>query len=221
MVHVARRLQLGAAFLVPLTPLLALLVGPAWEKVVRRQEWGWAGRLAVFVLLALSVAVQWLGMLIPFTPVQEWLAAHYPPLFAPTTFLQPSLSPLFLQWGFVQPGQIQLAWWRGGTVDWSALLATVASALLGIVLLACSLRVTPERRAEERPRTIGSMAVFCVWWQSPCWPAMARGRMTATTLHWPGASARQSGRMMRFSFCSLVRTSNLPMSIMAICPPMG
>jgi hypothetical protein len=143
----------GPRFLVPLTPLVALLVGPAWEKLVHGQAWGWAGRLAVWLLVLLSVGVQWLGLLVPFALVQDWLATNYTPLFAPETFTRPTLSPLVLQWAYVQPAQIQLAWWQGGAIDWSALLATIASTLLGLILLARTLRTPSPAPYVERPRT--------------------------------------------------------------------
>lgn len=153
----------GPRFLVPLLPLLALLVGPAWEQLVRRRTWGRAGQAGVLILLALSVAVQALGLLVPFSLVQEWLAENYTPLFAPETFLRPALSPLFLQWDYLQPEQIHLAWFRGGQIDWSALLATVASALLGLVLLMRALRSAPETDGRERPRTNWLYGLFlCV-----------------------------------------------------------
>ncbi|RIK39012.1 MAG: hypothetical protein DCC55_19340 [Chloroflexi bacterium] len=153
----------GPRFLVPLVPLLALLVGPAWEQIVRRRAWGWAGLGGALLLLALSVAVQVLGLVVPFSLVQEWLAENYTPLFAPETFLQPALSPLFLQWDFLHPEQIHLAWYRGRQVDWSALLATIASALLGLVLLARSLRGAHEMGVREPPRTNWLYGLFlCV-----------------------------------------------------------
>lgn len=153
----------GPRFLVPLAPLLALLVGPAWEYLVPRRAWGWGGRVAVFALLAISVGVQWLGMLVPFSLVQDWLAANHAPLFAPETFTRLDRSPLVLQWAYIQPQHIHLAWWQGGSIDWAALLATVAGALLGVVLIARSLRGGPEATLAERPRTNWLYGLFlCV-----------------------------------------------------------
>jgi hypothetical protein len=153
----------GPRFLVPLLPALALLVGPAWEQLVRRRAWGWAGQIGVLLLLVLSVAVQVLGLVVPFSLVQEWLADNYTPLFAPETFVQPALSPLFLQWKFLELEQIHLAWLRGGQVDWSALLATVASALLGVILLARGLRLAPLGSERTWPRTNWLYGLFlCV-----------------------------------------------------------
>lgn len=138
----------GPRFLVPLVPLLALLVGPTWEHAIRQRRWGWLGPVVVWSVLVLSVGVQFLGMLVPFNLVQEWLAANYQPLFAPETFLAIGLSPLVLQWQYLRPDLIQLAWWQGGEIDWAALLATLASALLGVILLARMLRNSTDTVTE-------------------------------------------------------------------------
>jgi hypothetical protein len=143
----------GPRFLVPLLPFLALLCGPAWAHWVERPGAGWPGRFAFFLLVGCSVAVQWLGLFIPFSLVQEWLATQYQPLFAAETFTQLGLSPLLLQWRYLTSEHIHLAWWRSGAVDWSALVAPLASILLGLVLLARTWR-TGEARDESKGRPI-------------------------------------------------------------------
>ncbi len=144
MVYVARRLQLGAAFLVPLMPFLALLVGPAWEGWVVHRRRGNVGRMAVVLLVVLSVGVQWLGMLAPFHLVQDWLADKVAPLFAPETFVNPAYSPLWLQWRFITPGNIDLTWWRTqswpGTIDWLGLAMPLSGVGVGILILVRQLR---------------------------------------------------------------------------------
>lgn len=129
----------GPRFLVPLAPLLALLCGPAWAQLVEERRWGAMGRSLVIGLAVLSGAVQWLGMLAPFTLGQDWLANNISPLFALETFTQLGLSPLVLQWRYLTPANFPFAWWRSaattGAIDWAGLLAPVASALLGLVLI--------------------------------------------------------------------------------------
>ena len=73
---------------------------------------GIAGRLAIMLLLLISAGVQWLGMLVPFGLVQDWLDANVQPLFAPETFVRIDYSPLLLQWQFLTPDNIHLAWYR-------------------------------------------------------------------------------------------------------------
>jgi hypothetical protein len=141
----------GPRFLVPLAPFLALLIGPVWEALVERRVFGGVGRTLVLLLVVLSFGVQWLGLLIPFALVQDWLAANMQPLFAPETFTRVVLSPLVLQWQYITPQNIHLAWWRGERVDWSALLATVAAALLGLVQLARAQQQKPVATPGDRP----------------------------------------------------------------------
>lgn len=153
----------GPRFLVPIVPLVALLVGPAWTALVQQRTWGWAGRIAVFAWLVLSVGVQWLGMLVPFALVQEWLAANYTPLFAPETFTRLELSPLVLQWQYLRPELIHFAWWRGASPDWAALFVTIASALLGLILLTRALRPPLEPGLPARQRSNWLYGLFlCV-----------------------------------------------------------
>jgi hypothetical protein len=73
---------------------------------------------------------------VPFSLVQDYLAATVQPLFAPETFTQVRYSPLLLQWRFLRPENVILAWWRDGEVDWLApgvLLAAIAVALALLV----------------------------------------------------------------------------------------
>jgi hypothetical protein len=143
----------GPRFLVPTLPFLALLSGPGWEQLVQRRVWGWAGWIAAVGLSVLSVAVQWLGLLVSFSLAQDWLVQNIEPIFAPETFTRVSLSPLVLQWRYLTADHIHLAWWRGATIDWAALLTTVASALLGMILLTRNLRQKQTRVIGELPRT--------------------------------------------------------------------
>ena len=129
----------GPRFMVPMMPFLALLTGPAWAQLVQVKQWGLPGKVGAIALFLLSIAVQWLGMLVPFGLVQDWLAANYAPLFADETFTQPLLSPLILQWQFLTPENIHLAWWRAGesgqSIDWLGFAMPVVGILVGLVLV--------------------------------------------------------------------------------------
>ncbi|MFN8445690.1 MAG: hypothetical protein U0175_33170 [Caldilineaceae bacterium] len=122
----------GPRFLVPTLPFLALLTGPVWQHLVMgRNRLAWIG---VIGLAALSITVQWLGMLAPFGLVQDWLANVVSPLFAPETFTQIRFSPLFLQWQFLSGTHLVFAWWHNG-VDWWALAMPLSGVLVGVILL--------------------------------------------------------------------------------------
>ena len=143
----------GPRFLVPTLPFLALLTGPVWEGLLRRRGIAW---LAALLLFALSVAVQWLGMLVPFGLVQEYLAETVQPLFAPETFTQVRYSPLLLQWRFLSPENVILAWWRGGEADWLALGVLLAAVAVALALLVRRVR----REAGDAPTPAQRYAAY-------------------------------------------------------------
>jgi hypothetical protein len=130
----------GPRFLAPILPFAALLTGPALERVIVHRAGGVAAAIGVWLLVLLSVAVQWLGLLIPYGLVQDYLAANYTPLFADETFTRIELSPLVLQWRYLQPENFHIAWWRGGAVDWIALFWPLAAVAVGAFWLLRQLR---------------------------------------------------------------------------------
>ncbi len=128
----------GPRFLVPVVPFLALLGGPALDAWLVRGKAGWLGRLAIVLLFAISAAVQWLGMLVPFGLAQDWLDTHVQPLFAPETFTRLEYSPLALQWQFLTAENIHFAWARSLHADtggWAMLLLLLLTLGLFAVLL--------------------------------------------------------------------------------------
>lgn len=143
----------GPRFLVPLLPLLALFIGPAWERVMVERAWSNGGRILVALLLALSAAIQWLGLLVPFALVQDWLAATVQPLFAPETFTQVSYSPLLRQLDFIRADQIHLAWWRiwqlDGAIDWQGVILPLVGVVLSVMTLLTYSRQQQENRSNR------------------------------------------------------------------------
>jgi len=129
----------GPRFMLPLTPFLAMFAGPAWDKLIRGKVFGWFGRVAVVALLAISIGVQWLGLLVPFSLVQEELARIVEPLFAPETFVKIQYSPLLMQWRYLTPENIHLAWWQAslkiGGVNWLALAMPLSAFVVGLIVL--------------------------------------------------------------------------------------
>ena len=127
----------GPRFLVPMMPFLSLMAGAGWTQMVRR--WGMLGRILAWMLFAVSVAVQWLGMLVPFGLAQEWLATNFQPLYAQETFMRFDTSPLVLQWQFLTPGNVHLAWWRAsqvsGSFNWIGFLAPIAGIVAGLLMI--------------------------------------------------------------------------------------
>lgn len=148
----------GPRFLVPTLPFLALLTGPVWESFFIHKRNRPAQRfvlLLVALLMALSVAVQWLGMLVPFHLVQDYLAATVTPLFAPETFTQLRYSPLWLQWQFLTPEHIILAWWRvlqnGQNLGWLGLLLPMGALAISVLVVVREMRRPADEAPWQRP----------------------------------------------------------------------
>lgn len=148
----------GPRFLVPTLPFLMLLTGPMWEKWIvlqRNRPTRGIVLLLMGLLVALSVAVQWLGMLVPFHLVQDYLAATVTPLFAPETFTQLGYSPLILQWQFLTPDNIILAWWRVGDgwqdIGWIGLLLPLGGLIISLLVVAREMRRTEAPAPWQQP----------------------------------------------------------------------
>lgn len=146
----------GPRFLVPLLPFGALLCGPGWRALVGERRWGRAGQLLVGALIALSLLVQILGLLVPFSLVQDYLAATVEPLFARETFVRPGLSPLWLQWRVISADTIHFAWWRAdSSVDLWGLLMPLPGIAAGVLLLWQQLRTRQQTGDGLRNRLYG------------------------------------------------------------------
>jgi hypothetical protein len=146
----------GPRFLVPVVPFVSLIAGGGWDVLVTRRRWGLGGLLLAGLLTAWSVGVQWLGMVVPFSLVQDWLAANVQPLFAPQTFTELRYSPLLLQWQFITPQNVHFAWWQAGathdSVNWLSVAMPLAGVLAGLILLVQLLRSPQPDDRDNRAR---------------------------------------------------------------------
>ena len=149
----------GPRFMVVTLPFLTLLTGPVFQWLFTGETAGqhgwppsWLNRVAavgVAFLILISVGVQWLGMLAPFSMVQNWLAETVPPLFAPETFTQWRYSPLVLQWQYLAQNNVPFAWWRpewngGAQIHWAGLAAPIIGIVAGVWFLGRNLSNTGE-----------------------------------------------------------------------------
>jgi hypothetical protein len=141
----------GPRFLVTILPFAALPLAPALAAMTRRR----ALAFGLGVLAAASVAVQVLGVAVDFSQYLDDVYARLG-LYHPATLFDPAYSPLLRQWAYLRPGNLDLAWARGGVVNWPALLSGVA------VVLAAGLALAAARRGRWRPWAGGGLALLLV-----------------------------------------------------------
>jgi 4-amino-4-deoxy-L-arabinose transferase-like glycosyltransferase len=116
----------GPRFLVAALPFAILPLAPVLEAALRRR----AVAMALGALLVLSVLIQVLGISVDFNLYLEDVHAELG-LYHPATLFNLAYSPLLRQWAYVRPENLDLAWMRGGVVNWPAV--TVG---LGLVVIA-------------------------------------------------------------------------------------
>jgi 4-amino-4-deoxy-L-arabinose transferase-like glycosyltransferase len=141
----------GPRFLVTMLPFAALPLAPAVEAAFRRR----ALALALGALVAISVAVQMLGVAVDFNLYLEDIYAELG-LYHPATFFDPAYSPLLRQIAYLLPGNLDIAWARGNTLDWIGLLTG-----LGLVL-ASALALWSAKRGRIRAWMTGGLLVLLV-----------------------------------------------------------
>jgi hypothetical protein len=122
----------GPRFLITALPFAALPLAGAFEAAARRR-WLQVGLVA---LALASLAVQVLGVAVDFNLYLEDVYAELG-LYHPATLFEPRYSPLLQQWRYLRPDSLDLAWVRGGSLNWPALtLGLLAVAVSGTVLWA-------------------------------------------------------------------------------------
>jgi len=121
----------GPRFLVTMLPFAALALAPALEAAGRRRPVA----VGLAALAAVSVAVQLLGIAVDFNLYLEEIYAELG-LYHPDTLFNPAYSPLTRQIDYLRPGNWDVAWARGDTLDWFALLLGLGLVLVtGLALL--------------------------------------------------------------------------------------
>ncbi len=90
--------------------------------------------VGVAVVAALSVAVQILGVAVNFNLYLEEVYAELG-LYHPATLFDPAYSPLLRQIAYVRLENLDLAWARGGSIDWAALGVGLGLVLMSAVAL--------------------------------------------------------------------------------------
>jgi hypothetical protein len=165
----------GPRFLVTILPLAALSLAPALEAASRRR----ALALAFGALAITSVAVQLLGVSVDFNLYLEEIYAELG-LYHRATLFDPAYSPLLRQLAYLRPENLDLAWARGGTLDWGALFiglglvsvsglalwsawrrrshAWVTSGLLVLLALGTVLSLLRYAPAGDLPQASGALA---------------------------------------------------------------
>jgi hypothetical protein len=106
----------GPRFMVTILPFAILPLAPVLQASKERR-WLAVGLAA---LALASVAVQFLGVVVDFNLYLEDVYAELG-LYHPATFFDPAFSPLLRQIAYVRPDNLDLAWARGGTVNWGVL----------------------------------------------------------------------------------------------------
>jgi hypothetical protein len=128
----------GPRFLVTMLPFAILPLAAAMEAA-RRRRWLAVGLVG---LVLASVAVQILGVVVDFNLYLEDIHAKLG-LYHPATLFNLAYSPIVRQIAYVTPENLDLAWARGGTLNWPALLKGVFLVLVSGLTLWAALRNRP------------------------------------------------------------------------------
>jgi hypothetical protein len=130
----------GPRFLLTVVPLAILPLAPAVEVTSRRRPIA----IGLGVLALLSIAVQILGVAVDFNLYLEDVYAELG-LYHPATLYNPTYSPLLRQIAYLHPENLDLAWARGGALDWWGLGVGV------LLVLAATLALLATWRGRRYP----------------------------------------------------------------------
>ena len=147
----------GPRFLVTILPFAALSLAPALEAATRRR----ALAMGLGVLVAVSIAVQLLGVAVDFNLYLEEIHAELG-LYHPSTLFNPAYSPLLRQIAYLRTENLDLAWGRGGAVDWLALLLGLSVVLAAGWALATAWRRPLPIRAKGGLLILLGLVALCL-----------------------------------------------------------
>jgi hypothetical protein len=138
----------GPRFLLVVVPLASLPLASALEAAGKRR----LHAVGLVVLAIVSVGVQVLGIAVNFNLYLDDVYAQIG-LYHPATHFDPARSPLLRQFDYLSVQNLDLAWARGGSIDWPVLLTGVLLVLVsGLVLWAA--------RREHRRASVGVVVLL-------------------------------------------------------------
>lgn len=124
----------GPRFMVPTIPFLVLAMAPLLEGLWKGSRSAFY-QAAVVSFLLFSLAVQLLGLSVPFGLYQMTLEDTGLPLFDPATFFEWRYSPLWGQLSFLERPNLDFAWMHEGRLDAVALGLSLAGVTFSAAVL--------------------------------------------------------------------------------------
>ncbi len=158
----------GPRFLVTILPLAILPLAAALQAASRAGTAATRRRALVTALAGLtllSVAVQLLGVAVDFNLYLEDVHAELG-LYHPDTLFRPEASPLLRQAEYISLENLDVAWARGDSIDWPALvggLGLLAGSVLGLWAAWHRRLRTPGALAWMLFLTVGTAAPLLRW----------------------------------------------------------
>jgi hypothetical protein len=174
----------GPRFLVTILPFAALSLAPALEAATRRR----ALAIGLGTLAAVSVAVQLLGVAVDFNLYLEEIHAELG-LYHPSTLFDPAYSPLLRQIAYLRPENLDLAWARGGTVDWLALLLGLSVVVAAGWALVTAWRRQPSLRAQGGLLVLVGLVTVCLLFLYAPTGDLAQATRALASMERPGEAA--------------------------------
>ena len=153
-------LNWGPRFLVPITPFLLMAALPVLEKAFHAEAGKRAlSRLAIGLLIGLSLTVQLLSTLVPLTRYSEAVTQIAPDAMWTKAIYEWRFTPFFFYWHLIEPQQIDWLWLRQlrttGAID---LLSPIVG-LVAIVLTA-SVGYRVYRSAQSQPGNANGLRFY-------------------------------------------------------------
>jgi hypothetical protein len=192
----------GPRFLVAVLPFAILPLAPVLEAVARGAGAVPYRRILAMglgVLAIVSVAVQLLGVAVDFNLYLEDIYAELG-LYHPATLFDPAYSPLLRQIAYIRPGNLDLAWARGGEVNGPALLVGVSLVLVsGLALLRVWQGWTGRRAGVGLSILIGLGALGSIFLYAPAGDVAGAARALAV-MERPGEAAALTDPLLTEAF---------------------